>query len=132
MPERSLVRNAADPRQVGRAGRVGGDLAATKRAAWLAVLTTPAGRYVMWDLICRAGVFAPLWKSSAEIHATTAKHDFGLELLRELQAVDLPLVQLMQREAWDRDARANQATDAAHAAIQEVTSDDDSSSGREG
>lgn len=130
MADRALVRNAGDRQQLARADRLNRDRADMTAAAYRAVMQTPAGRFVLWDLILKAGVFSSVWTSSAEIHAKAARHDFGLNVMRELQLLDGELFQAMEREWWDRERKINRVTEAANAAATAggANSDDSSNS----
>lgn len=131
MRDRALVRNAGDEEQVRRADRLAADAEAQRLVCYRQVLSTPAGRFVLRDLIVATGVFQPVWTTSAEIHKKAATHDFGLQVMKTLQDVDLELYQLMEREWWQRQTRQARTTAATHAATGGQTDGGDSSS-REG
>lgn len=111
---RAQVRNAADPRQVARAARVERRRDETFRAALQVVMQSAEGRFVMWALLSRAGVYGSIWDASARIHYNAGRQDFGHELLADLTATDEMLYLQMETEmrAWQK--REDRETDAAH------------------
>jgi hypothetical protein len=112
--DRAEVRNAADPQQVKRAARKDRDREALLSEALRATLSQPAGRFVLWDLLERAGVFTSVFAMNQQIYYNAGRQDFGHELLALLVACDEDLYTLMEKEARDRKARDNRATDASH------------------
>lgn len=115
---RSLVANAADPKQVAAAGRVEAKRENVFLACLKIVLGTPEGRLVFWHLLGVAGVFRSVWDPSAKIHFNAGQQDFGHMLLARCLEADEDLYQLMEREGRQR-ARAE---DAGTAAIQQQAS----------
>ncbi len=116
---RPLTQNAADPQQVKFAERKEKARARRFEGALRAVLSTPEGRIVCWELIRRARVFESIWDPSAKIHYLAGRQDYGHELLATLLGVDEEAYLLMEREcrAWERsEAReiAAAQTPAAH------------------
>lgn len=114
--DRAQVRNAADPNQVRRAARRQQRLEALEHAAVKAVMSTEAGRLVMWSLLERCGIYASVWTPSAEIHYRAGKQDMGHEIQALILEVDEDLYDLMAREARARKRQDDRATDASHAA----------------
>jgi len=115
MPEpRAEVRNAADSQQVRRAGRRQQRRDERRQNAVRAVLATPEGRFVFWDLIASAGVFRSIWESSARIHYNAGRQDFGHELIAMLVEADPEAYQLMEREMRALAKRDALETDASH------------------
>jgi hypothetical protein len=104
MAERALVRNVADPQQVAYGKRKEKEREARSLDALRAVLRTPAGRIVVWDLLTRAGIFRSIWDPSAKVHYNAGRQDFGHELLASCLEADAEAYQLMEREmrAWQR------------------------------
>jgi L-amino acid N-acyltransferase YncA len=102
---RALVKNAADPKQVQYAQRKEKQRGERVNHALRAVMATPAGRVVMWELLTRAGIFRSVWEASAKIHYNAGRQDYGHELLATLIDVDEAAYQLMEREmrAIDRN-----------------------------
>lgn len=98
MPQPPLQTNAADPGQVRHAGRKEKQRSARRVAALRAVMNTPEGRLVMWDLLERAGVFRSVWHPSALIHYNAGRQDFGHELLALLAEADEEAYLTMERE----------------------------------
>lgn len=110
----SLVKNAADPKQVKFAEQFEKRRDERFRAAISAVMGTPDGRVVLAQLIRRAGVYKSIWHPSSEIHYNAGRQDYGHELMADLVAIDEDLYQLMEREDWAW-AKQQQATiNAAH------------------
>jgi hypothetical protein len=117
--QRALVRNAADPQQVRFAERKEKERAGRFLDALAAILRTPAGRIVVWELLVRARIFGSIWDPSAKIHYNAGRQDFGHELLASCLDADDEAYQLMEREmrAWqrgqDRETAAIQTPAAA-------------------
>jgi hypothetical protein len=96
----SLVRNAADPKQVKFAEQFEKRRDERFRVAIASVMATQEGRAVLAGLIRRAGVYRSVWSPSSEIHYNAGRQDYGHELMADLVAVDEDLYQLMEREEW--------------------------------
>lgn len=115
MPNRSLVRNAADPKQVKRAERKAREAREKYLLALQTVLQTYEGRRVFWELLSTAGVFRSIWHPSAEIHYNAGRQDFGHELMADCIEADEVSFAQMQQDARDRTRQENRETDAAFA-----------------
>lgn len=96
--DRTLQRNAADEKQIKHAGRKVEERAELFRTSLQAVLAQPAGRFVLWELLTRAGLYRSIWDPSAKIHYNAGRQDYGLELLAQVIDADEELYQLMERE----------------------------------
>lgn len=115
MEPRSLVKNASSPRQVARAESHIRRRAELTRAAFKAVLDTPAGRIVMWELLELAGVYRSVFNPSGSLtYYNAGRQDYGHELLAKLLEVDDQAYLLMESEARARERRDNATTDATH------------------
>lgn len=114
MTDRAQVRNASDPAQVKRAGRIERERAKEFLGNLRAVLDTGYGRSVMWEMLERAGVFRSIYHPSSAIYYNAGRQDYGHELLAALIEADPTLYQTMEREARERKTRDAAATDAAH------------------
>lgn len=99
---RGLTGNAADPRHVAFAARKERRRDETLRHALQLVLSTPPGRFVLWGLLERAGVYRSVWDASAKIHYNAGRQDFGHELLDLITTADEEGYLLMEREARAR------------------------------
>jgi hypothetical protein len=129
----ALVTNAADPAQVKHARRKEKDRDHLFGEALRAVLLTPAGRLVMWELLSRAGIFKSVFTPSAQIYYQAGKQDFGHELMALLIACDEELYLTMEREARARARRQDLETEAVHtAATGDKEETDGSDSGNPG
>jgi hypothetical protein len=102
--QRSLQRNAADPKQVRFAERKEKERGERYRAALKAVMATVAGRHLLAELLERSGLWRTSWDPSARIHFNEGRRNFGLELLADVQESDEEAYLLMERErrAWLR------------------------------
>lgn len=114
--DRSLVRNAADPRQVGTASRKERDKIAARAARLKATMATPEGRAALMDILEDCKVFESIWHPSAAIHYNAGVQDVGHQLLARIVDADEGLYELMEREARDRRRRLEREIDAAHTA----------------
>lgn len=107
MNDRAQVRNAATPAQVKGAGRRQREAEELRRASYAEVMSTMAGRLVMWDLLESAGVFRSIWSANAEIHYRAGQQDFGHLIMATLLETNEGLYELMQREARTRARNAD-------------------------
>lgn len=105
--DRPHVRNAADPQQVKGAARRAREVEELRRAAYAAVMSTEAGRLVMWDLLDAAGVYRSVWSPNSEIHYKAGQQDFGHMIMAMLLDVNEGLYELMGREARTRARKAD-------------------------
>lgn len=112
--KRVEVQNAADPRQVKRAGARGKQRERETMGAYLDVMRTPSGRRVLWDLLERCKVFESIWHPSALIHYNAGRQDVGHELLSVLAKIDTKSYLEMEREARLRDAQDDSEREAFH------------------
>jgi len=114
---RALVRNAADPEQVRRAGRKEHDDARRYQDMLRAALQSPEVRYVFSEILERCGLFASVFDHSGSVmYWREGRRNFGLELHSDLIAADETMVELMTRERRDRLRRDDRATEAHHTA----------------
>lgn len=115
MPERALVRNAADPEQVKRATRTVRDREALFVAALVEVLSYASGRIVFAEVFDRAGLYGSVYDPSGSLmYFKEGRRNFGLELRAACEAADDAATDLMDRERRERIKRDDRATDAAH------------------
>lgn len=101
------MRNAADPQQVKGAARRQREADELRRAAYAAVMSTEAGRLVMWDLLDAAGVYRSVWSPNSEIHYKAGQQDFGHLIMATLLETNEGLYELMGREARARAKKAD-------------------------
>lgn len=117
MEPRAEVKNAADPQQVQRAKRKAQRADERRLDAFRAVMATPAGRMVMWDLIGSAGVCRSVFNShEGRQNYNIGRQDFGHELVATLLEADETLYLLMEKEARALVKRDAVETDAGHTA----------------
>ena len=115
-----LVRNAADPEQVGRARRKTGDEERRIGDAYRAVLATPEGRIVFWHLLAKCRVFETISVQNSLIYTLSGRRDVGLELTADLVRASEDLFEQMSREARlyaRREGRENAAAHTPRASI---------------
>lgn len=116
-PRPAEVRQTSDPKQVGDARRRAERREARRLDFYRQVMSTVAGRAVLWDLISEAGVFETPWCNfQMEVNRNIGRQDFGRKMLAELVALDEQLYLLMETEARTRDRHDAQETEAAHIA----------------
>ncbi len=113
-PPSSLVKNAADPRQVKFAAEFERRQLERLSSALHSVLNTVEGRIVFAELIRRAGVYRSIWHPSSEIHYNAGRQDYGHELMADLVRTDEDLYQLMEREEWAWSKHEQATIEAAH------------------
>ncbi len=114
-PERdpALVRNAADPSQVKRAGRMTARRRDRELDALRFLLGTEQGRAFLVRLFRHVRVpgflrvdsadFGSIWESSAAIHYNAGAQDVGLFFLRELEHASPDAVALLLKTARATD-----------------------------
>jgi hypothetical protein len=126
MADRALVRNAADPEQVGRARRKDHDAARDYQDALRASLQYPEVRYVFSHLIERANRDASRYESSGSaLYFREGARSFVATFRKELEDADDRLVEQMDRERRDRQRREDRGTDASHIRrAEEATADE--------
>lgn len=101
--DRALVRNAADPAQVKRAARKEQDRAEAFKAALRAVLDTPAGRYVLGELLERGRLYETSFDHSGSVvYFREGRRNFALEIQAECIAADEKLFDWLERERRTR------------------------------
>ena len=82
--EKSLVKNAADPDQVKKAGDKE-KLGREQELADLAeLLGTSAGKRFLWRMLSECGTFASIWTPNAQIHYNAGRQDIGHFLMKEI------------------------------------------------
>jgi hypothetical protein len=125
MAEPSLVRNAADPKQVRFAERF--EKRRQQRLDQMigAVMSTAEGRALMKHLLTDAGLYRELWRPGAEVHYAVAQHDFAVQTRRRLKAVSEKLVLLMEQEDLDWSMKIAAEIEGAHASRANTKGDDD-------
>lgn len=114
MPERALVRNAADPRQVRNAERIEKRRKENEQRVLLEVMSTEAGRAFIAMEIRRAGVLQSCVARDVTIHHLAAVQNHGLELQARVIEASKDLWQQLEREVWAREERLAAEVDAAH------------------
>ncbi len=111
------VRNAADPKQVKGAATRARSRELRLERNLREVMSTQAGRFVMWDMLGRAGVYRSVWDSHGTVMArNVGRQDLGHELMALLISVDEGFYQEMEREARARARADASETEAAHTA----------------
>lgn len=114
MAERSLTRNAADPKAVKDAQRLSSRRRDRFRRDLAAALAYPEMRAVLWGLIGRAGVYESTFHRDPYVMASLAgQQTFGQSILADILDVDPAAYLRMEQEARDRDARDRADEDAA-------------------
>ncbi len=63
-----------------------------------AVMSTPEGRALFWEVLATTGVFTSVMRPPLDIHYLAGKQDLGHELQEDLLEVDADLYQLMERD----------------------------------
>jgi hypothetical protein len=126
MPEaRAFVRNTADPRQVGQAGRRVKDRRTRELVDLRAVLATEPGRRMLWRFLGFCGVNETVLRENPIAMAEAAgRQNVGHYLMAEIAAADDEALFTMMREARDAVGRENRETDAVHTTRTEEIDDD--------
>lgn len=114
MSDRALVRNATDKAALQRAERRERRRESRFTDALREVMSAPAGRIVVCELLKRARVYESIWDPSSRIHYNAGRQDFGHELLAMIVDVDEALYFEMEREGRAYQKAEDRETDAAH------------------
>jgi len=96
---RAYVRNASDPQQVRRAKETEAERRQRELAELRDVLSSLAGRRVLWRLLGKCGVFESIMETSARIYYNAGKQDLGHYLLGEIAQADPEAYPLMMQDA---------------------------------
>jgi hypothetical protein len=113
MIARPLVKSGTDPDQVKRAQRTVQQAEEILAASLVAVLQTPAGRYVLWALLESTHVYTTSFDHSGSVmYFREGARNVGLLWRARIVAADPDLYDLMAREARLRDRRLDQQTAA--------------------
>ena len=124
MADRSLVRNAADRKQVDRASKLEKQHRENELADLRAVLELPAGRRLLWRLL---GKYK--WgQSTFDLEATQMAFNTGMQnagnyLMAEITEADAGKLLTMMQESQARENLENAVTDALQNEGAAVTQD---------
>lgn len=93
--------NTADPRAIRKARQKEKQQRREELKDLQDVLSTKAGRRVIWKILSRAGVFRVDWEAGNHGYndLCTGRRTIGNELMSEIQAIDPELYVTMAREA---------------------------------
>lgn len=115
MSRQVQVQNAASHEQVERAGRKHRDRQRRRFDVYVAVLNTPEGRELIWDLLSRTKMFeTPFHASGSSVYYNIGRSDFGRELLGYLTTEHQEAYLLMEAEARRADQREQREIAAAN------------------
>ena len=110
----AVVRNAADPRQVGRGQKWEKEQREREVFDLKVVLQDRAGRRLIWRLLGHCSVFGSVMATSGQIEYNSGRQDVGHWLLAEVIRADEDAYLLMQQEAYT-DAKTKKAmVEATH------------------
>lgn len=113
-----LVRNAADPAQVGAASFAESDRQAQALHDVRAVMSTREGRRAVRRWLGLHGLYRSMTaiESSALTYALSGRRDAGLEMLEDLVTADGDLFLVMESEHRQDEARLQREAEARRAA----------------
>lgn len=115
MTERSLVRNAADPKQVGIAEKREKDDRERELGDLRAVLSTVEGRRLLWRLLGKFKWGQAVFNVDATVMAFNAgMQNAGNFLVSEITEADDQQLLVMMQESQAREKFRNSTTDATH------------------
>ena len=98
--EKSLVKNAADKKQVKDARRKEKSERDRELLDIKNVLETESGRRLLWRMLARCKTFGTVWSGSALIHYNAGQQDIGHWLLSEMNQSDPDSFLLMMKENY--------------------------------
>jgi len=112
MQERSLVGNAADPKQIKRARQLQRHRQARERADLQSVASSVQGRRFLWKLLCESAVFQQSFvPGQSDLSAfNEGRRRIGLGLMLDLAEIDVTLYHRMAHEAQALDESDLQGT----------------------
>lgn len=117
MSPRALVANGSDREQVARAGRTVQRADALLAAALQTVLSTQAGRIVLWQLLDDTHMYATSFDHSGSVmYFKEGARNVGLTWQARMLAADEGLYELMAREARAREKQLDAQTTATQTA----------------
>jgi len=96
--DKSMVKNAADHKQVNKAKRSSKDLRKQELSDLTYIMASPQGRRFVWRLLGRCRTFGSIWETSAKIHYNAGQQDIGHFLMAELTQADEELFFNMMKE----------------------------------
>ena len=113
--DRALVRNAADKKQIEKAGKQQ-RLERQRELDYVrAVVATPAGRAFMWNLLAYCRTFSSVFDPEATSMAfKTGRQDVGHFVMAEISEADPDKFLLMMQESQQREKQRNAVVDATH------------------
>ena len=98
MKEKSVVKNAADPKQIKKGKREERNIRDVELDDIKEVLRTPQGRRFMWRVMAKCKTFESIWESSAKIHYNSGQQDLGHFIMSEIIQADEDLLFTMMKE----------------------------------
>lgn len=115
MTERALVKNAADPKQVGIAKKREADDRELELADLRAVLMLPEGRRFLWRVLGKCQVFGSVFDQVPTQQAfNSGRQDVGHFLMSEITEADDKQLLVMMQESQAREEKRNRTVDATH------------------
>lgn len=106
MSKKSLVKNAADSKQVHKAKREVINLDLQNKNDLKFLLKSIEGRRFLWRLLGHCGAFSSVWEPSARIHYNAGKQDVGHFLLAEITNADSEgFLKMMQENKENGDEK---------------------------
>lgn len=96
--KKSLVKNAASPKQVHNAEKKEESIREKELNDLRQVLDTPQGRRVVWRFLEKCRVFNSIWEASAKIHFNAGQQDIGHFIMGEIVEADEKFLLEMMKE----------------------------------
>lgn len=128
MTERTLVGNAADPKQIKRARQHEKHAIERERLDLATVLGSAQGRRFVWKQLCDAGVFRLSFTPGVDPHTAAfyeGRRAGGLELMVAINAFDPRLYHQMAKEAHDLEQAYGPTTEELNRPDNKETDDAD-------
>jgi hypothetical protein len=102
MTDKSLVKNAADEKQVKKAKQKEKSKRDFEIEDMKAVLRTAEGRRFIWRILEQCNVFGSIWHPSAAIHHNAGKQDLGHFLMGEVSEAGDDFLFIMMKENYNK------------------------------
>ena len=105
-PRRAMVRNASDVEQVSRAKLSQKVQRDNELNEMREVLSSRAGRNVLWRILSQCGLFESLTVQSSEIYVRSGRRDAGLALIAEIGLADqMAYIRMQTEQAKDEELK---------------------------
>ena len=118
-PPGSIQGNAADPAAIRAAGRLEDEDERTENQDMTLVLSSAAGRRVLWRILKECKMLEAIWDPSVRMHFYAGRQDVGFGVVAMITRAQPSAWLDMQREHLEAAQRRERTVDAHEIAAQE-------------